>query len=115
MVPVTSYEKLDRPTGFFVLFDSVNNRIGLQPTAAGVKDAHYAAKHPAGGSNIHAWRLISQCGIDIPQTVVFQKPDINDEGILVLDLRTSKVPDRVKNHFRKRAKSETPAVAGGLA
>jgi hypothetical protein len=99
-----TYKKLDEPTAFFVLFDSVNNRIGLQPTAAGVQNAFHIAKHNRGGAKIHAWRLIRECQIDLAQTIQFQDADIDEDGILILDLRTYKVPKRVTAHFRNRLK-----------
>jgi hypothetical protein len=99
-----TYEKLEQPKAFFLMFDSVNNRIGLQPTAPGVKNSFHVGKHNKGGAKIRAWRLICECKILLPQTIQFQEPDIDEDGVLVLDLRTYKIPTRVASHYRNRAK-----------
>jgi hypothetical protein len=90
MMSRVTYERMNEPPAFTLLFDDVNNLIGFKPTALSARNAYRACVGtPRGGRVLHAYRLIQDEGIRLPQTIRFQDPDINEDGILVLDLRTA--------------------------
>lgn len=92
-----TYNKLGAPPAFKVLFDEVNNRIGLKATHARDGNAYLAGKHGRhGGRVIRAYRLIQEYSLAIPETLHFHDAEINDQDILVLDLRTAKVSARAR-------------------
>lgn len=97
-----TYERVGEPKAFHLLFDAVNNRIGLKPTAMGIRNAYPVAKYGKhGGRLVRAWRLMEECGIDLPGTIRFEDADVDQDGILVLDLRTAKVVSRSRAQERK--------------
>ncbi|MGD9588798.1 MAG: hypothetical protein AB7Q37_03035 [Pyrinomonadaceae bacterium] len=99
-----TYERLGKPKAFHLLFDAANNRIGLKPTALGLRNAYPASPSGSrGGKMVRAYRLLQEAGIVVPQTLQFPDADIDTHGILVLDLRTAKVSPRAANHPRNRA------------
>jgi hypothetical protein len=98
-----AYKRLGEPEAFTVLFDAANNSIGLRPTSHEMRNAYPAA--PAGrhgGRRISAYRLLKEYSLRVPQTLIFPDADIDEDGILVLDLRTAEVSNRVRNHPRRR-------------
>jgi hypothetical protein len=96
-----TYERLGEPKAFILRFDEVNNRIGLKPTSAGIRNAYPAAKYGKhGGKLVRAWRLMEEFGIELPATLQFDSADIDQDGVLVLDLRTAKVSQRSIAHKR---------------
>ena len=99
-----TYERVGEPKAFHLLFDAVNNRIGLKPTVPGIRNAYPVAKNGKhGGRIVRAWRLMEECGIDLPGTIRFEDADVDQDGILVLDLRTAKVMSRTAGTERKPA------------
>jgi len=107
-----AHEMLGAPRALLLLFDRTNRRIGLKPTATGIRNAYpVLVSNSAGGKKINAFRLIREYRIDLPQTVRFYDAEIDDDGILRLDLRTAKLCPRAASHWRKRDKDQkTPAV-----
>jgi hypothetical protein len=101
-----TYQKLGEPEAFILLFDRTNRRIGLQPARLSTRDAYpIKVSGRSGGKKLHAFRLIREYSIDLPATVKFPDAEIDEDGILRLDLRTATIPLRVKNHWKNR-KSE---------
>lgn len=97
-----TYQRLGEPKAFLLLFDTVNNRIGLKPTALGIRNAYPVAKSGGhGGRLVRAYRLMQEFGIDLPQTVRFHDAEIDQDGILILDLRTARVSTRAAGQRRK--------------
>lgn len=91
----TTYKKLDAPKAFLLLFDGVNNRIGLKPTGLAIKNAFpvcVSGKH--GGKMVRAFRLLVEFGIEIKETLQFHDAQINEDGVLILDLRSARVSAR---------------------
>ena len=71
-----------------LLYDRLNNTIGVKPSNTLNKFAFKAAvKGKHGGKKIRAYRLLQQFEIKLDRTVRFLKPEVNDEGVLILDLR----------------------------
>lgn len=97
-----TYERLGSPSAFLLFFDAVNNRIGLKPTAAGIRDAYPVARYGKhGGKVVRAWRLMEEFGIELPGTLQFDNADVDREGKLVLDLRTAKLSQRGSRQARR--------------
>jgi hypothetical protein len=102
-----TYEMLDSPPAFVILFDKRNNRIGLRPAALATKNAYPArVASRCGAKKVRGHRLTREHRIDLPQTVQFYDADIDEDGVLVLDLRTAKISPRAANHYRNRAKGQ---------
>ena len=96
-----TYSKMGEPKAVQIFFDSANNRFGLKQAALGARNAFPVCKRgPRGGRRIFVAAVLKEFRIDIPETIQFFDADFDDEGILVLDLRTA----RVLNHWTKRAK-----------
>ena len=73
-----------------LLYDRFNNTIGVKPSNTLNKFAFKAAvKGKHGGRKIRAYRLLQQFDIKLDRTVRFLKPEVNDEGFLILDLRNT--------------------------
>jgi hypothetical protein len=53
--------------------------------------------------------MLKEWNIDLPQTIQFYDAEIDDDGIMVLDLRTAGVPYRVLNHPANRKKRAGPS------
>jgi hypothetical protein len=102
-----TYETFGSPEAVLLLFDRTNRRIGLKPTRKAMRNAYpVLVSGRCGGRKVHAFRLIREYSIDRPATVKFPEAEIDDDGILRLDLRTAKVPLRVTNHRANRGKSD---------
>jgi len=101
-----TYEKMGEPKAVQVYFDPANNRFGLKQSTLASRNAFPVCKHgPRGARRIFVGAVLKEFRIDIPATIQFFDADFDDEGILVLDLRTARVPNRVLNHPTNRAKT----------
>jgi len=91
-----------------IYLDKTNRRIGLKPATLGTKNAYptRSVNKRTGSKMVRGHRLTREYRVDLPQTVRFYDADINEDGILVLDLRTARVSKRVRNHYRNRDKSQ---------
>ncbi len=97
-----TWEKIGGPKAFLLLFDDVNNRIGLKPAALTARNAYPAlVNSPFGSKRIYAGRLMKECRVSLPMTVRFYDADTNEDGILILDLRTARVLPRAETMKRK--------------
>ena len=100
-----TYEMTGSPQAFLILFDKVNNRIGLKPCTLTTRNAYpVRVSNRSGAKMVRGHRLTREHRIDLPQTVRFYDADIDEDGILILDLRTAKVSPRSLGHPRNRAK-----------
>lgn len=89
------YQRLGEPKAFLLLYDGVNNRIGLKPTGAGIRNAFPAGKSGRhGGRLIRAFRLLTEFGIHVKETLQFPDAEIDHDGILILDMRSARVSAR---------------------
>lgn len=101
----TTYETFGSPEAVLLLFDRTNRRIGLKPTRRAMRNAYpVLISGRCGAKKVHAFRLIRQYSIDLPATVKFPEAEIDDDGVLRLDLRTAQIPQRVKNHWKNQKK-----------
>lgn len=81
---------LGEPEAFVVLYDRSNRRIGLRPASHDTPHAYPTSKSKRGpGRALFLARLLAEYRIDVPRTIRFPDPVI-DDGILTLDLATAK-------------------------
>jgi hypothetical protein len=100
------------PKAVHLLFDTVNNRIGVKPTAAGLANAvRVGIRGKCGGRVVRAYPLMQEFRIHIPETLRFYDADIDDDGVLILDLRTARVPPGVRRR-NDRLKEAARAARG---
>ena len=98
-----THEQLGQPDAYLILYDSANNTIGLKPTGTQNRNAYPSASSGRhGGRKIPAYRLLVECGLHIADTLEFPDAEIDLDGILVLNLRTSRVSNRALNHPRRK-------------
>jgi len=103
-----TYELLGSPKAIQLLYDRTNNRIGLKPCALATRNAYpIAVSGKCGGKKIRAYRLAAEHRIDLPYTVQFSDAEIDEDGTLVLDLRTAKESPRAAG-YRERALISSP-------
>ena len=98
-----TFQRMGEPKAFVILFDTVNNKIGLKPAALTTRNAYpvrLAGQH--GSKVVRANRLIKEYRIALPMTVRFYDADTDEDGILVLDLRTAKVSPGSANHSSRK-------------
>jgi hypothetical protein len=94
---------MGEPTAFLVMFDKVNSRIALKPTGETMKHAYPARKYGRrGGRVVRAFRHLTEFGIELPETVEFKDAEIDTNGQLILDLRTTRVSPRAHSQCRVR-------------
>jgi len=99
-----AHERMDSPAAFNLLYDSVNNTIGLKPTTSQMRNAYPANRSGRhGGRKVAAYRLIIECGLVITDTLEFPDAEIDTDGILVLNLRTAKISNRALHHPKRNA------------
>ena len=98
-----AHEKVGAPTAFKLLYDPGNNTIGLKPTVDKILNAYRANKSGRhGGRKISAFRLLAECSLHIDDTLEFPDADIDEDGTLILNLRTAKISNRATNHPSRR-------------
>jgi hypothetical protein len=102
-----THQMLGEPAAFLLLYDRVNNRIGLKPSAKAARNAYPILRRNRTGAMIHAYRLLREHPIILPHTLEFDTAEIDDDGILVLDLRLGKLSQRsiacIERHKRNKA------------
>jgi hypothetical protein len=92
-----AYNRMGAPAAFLIMFDRVNNRIALKPTALAMKHAYRAGKYGKhGGRRIRAFRLLTTFGIKIDETLEFKGAEVDQDGQLILDLRSARVSPRAR-------------------
>jgi hypothetical protein len=107
----TLYVRLGEPAAVHILFDRVNNRIALKPTIAAMRNAYPVGKKRR-GRIIYAKRLLREFGIDLPDTIEFRDAEIDQDGQLILDLRTARASRRAYSQSPKRQAGK-PAIKTG--
>lgn len=98
-----THQRLGEPAAFHILWDAANYTIGLKPTYPRVRNAYpvmRSGKH--GGKRVSVYRLLTEYGLHIKETLEFPDAEIDENGILLLHLRTAKVSNRAINHPSRR-------------
>lgn len=102
-----AHERMDKPEAFKLLYDSPNNTIGLKPTGLKMRNAYPAARSGRhGGRRVAAYRLFSEYGLVVKETLEFPDAEIDQDGVLVLNLRTARVSKRAQNHPTRQKPSK---------
>lgn len=102
-----TYGMLGEPEAFGLLYDRVNNRIGLKPAHRSTRNAYPAlVSNKSGAKMVKAYRLIKEHRIILPHTVRFEDAEIDEDGILVLDLRTAKACRRGLARARRNGSAD---------
>jgi hypothetical protein len=83
-----THEKLGAPEAYVLLFDRERQVIGLRPAVMAVERNAYPAKKRGnfGGRRIRGYRLCREFGIVLDRTVRFHRCQIDNSGVLILDL-----------------------------
>ena len=103
------YEKTGSPAAFLLLYDAANNTIGLKPTSPQMRNAYPALRYGRhGGRRINAYRLMTEHGVIVDETLEFPDAEIDEDGILILNLRTATISNRALNHRVKRVAAAGP-------
>lgn len=87
-----THEVLGTPDSYLLLYDRERDVIGLRPARAAVEKNAYPARPRGrhGGRRIRAYRLCREFGIHIYETVRFHRCQLDNSGILILDLRDTR-------------------------
>ena len=103
-----THERLGSPAAYLIMLDAFNHRLGLKPADSGTRHAYPARDYGRrrGSKIIRAYRIITEFGIRPPDTIEFQSPKIDPEGILILDLRNLRISP--KAHSQCRVKGQYP-------
>jgi hypothetical protein len=98
-----TFERVGSPTAFLLLFDKVNNRIALKPTIPAIRNAYPVMTRGRRMQSrcVNAYRLLVEFGIEVPETLEFKNAEIDQDGQLILDLRTAKVSRRAHSQCRR--------------
>ena len=110
-----THQMLGEPAAYLLLYDRVNNRIGLKPSAKAARNAYPVLRRNRTSAVVFAHRLLREQRIILPHTLQFDEADIDEDGILILDLRSAKPSRRalaaVERMRQKLARPNTPARA----
>lgn len=97
-----THERLGLPDAFLIMFDRFNQRLGLKPVEAGTPNAYPARKQGRRGARIiRAFRLTTEFVIRPPDTVEFELPKIDPDGVLILDLRKIRISPKAHSQCRQ--------------
>ncbi len=108
-ISLRTFELMGTPDGFHLLYDKANATIGVKPTRKIMKNAYPAlCRSGHGGRVIRAYSFIQEFGIRLHETVRFPEAEIDDDGILILDLRrTASCAKLRKQGARTEVRSKT--------
>ena len=97
-----THKVLGSPDSYVLLFDAERNVIGLRPARLGKdKNAYPARKRgPWGGKRIRGFRLCREFGISIYETVRFPHCQLDNSGVLILDLKDTRPAGRKRRISR---------------
>lgn len=87
-----THEALGEPDSFVLLFDRERSVIGLKPARSSVEKNAYPIKVRGnrGGVKLRGHRLCREFGITVPHTVRFHQCQIDNNGVLILDLNQTR-------------------------
>jgi hypothetical protein len=98
-----AYQMVGAPTAFLIFYDKINQRIGLKPSILGQKNAYPAVRSGRSGAKmVRGHRLVREQRINLAHTIQFDDVQIDEDGIVILDLRTAIVSRRSLGHIAAR-------------
>jgi hypothetical protein len=87
-----THERCGAPEAYQLLYDRERDVIGLRP-ARPEKDKHAYPARPRGrhgGRRIRGHRMLREFGVRLAATHVFHECQVDNSGVLILDLRNSR-------------------------
>jgi hypothetical protein len=97
------HDRLGNPDAVVLLFDKLNSIIGINPAPASRPNA-FPVKMKGRGRHrqIRATPFCKHYGIKVDRTTLFLNAEIDDEGVLRLDLKATTELNRSKSKGRTR-------------
>ena len=90
LIGARTFERLGKPDAAVLLFDKMNDTIGIMPAHSRVANAYPLKRRSQNGHRLlSAYRFCRHHGISVSRRVVFNDVTIDTEGILELNLRTT--------------------------
>lgn len=97
-----THRRIGEPAAVLIMFDRANSRIALRPTGVMTKHAYAVGKYGRhGGRRIRAFRMMTEFGIKVTETIEFTDAEVDKDGHLILDLRTARISPRAGSRNRK--------------
>jgi hypothetical protein len=89
-------EELNSPEAVVLLFDPGSKTIGIRRAAVDRRNAHrLKVKDVRGrGKTVYAAEFLRHYGVRVKDTLVFEKPELDEDGILVLNLSETRAIKR---------------------
>jgi hypothetical protein len=93
VISAFTHKMLGAPDSYLLLFDRERSVIGLRPARLAVERNAYPARDRGrhGGKRIRGYRLCREFGISLGQTVRFHRCQLDNSGVLILDLNDVRV------------------------
>ena len=105
-----TFAHMGKPPAFQILFDKGSNRIGLKPCGFMDKNAYPVKGYNRHGAKmIRAYRLLLECGIDLPHTMQFNEVYVGRDGVLILELHSASISKRSLAYQKRVPKDAKPA------
>ncbi len=109
------YEALNKAEAIELMFDKVNKLIGMRPCPPEQKNAFKLRQQ--GKSNSYYVRARAFCAyynIKVNQTVVFDEPEVDEDGVLTLDLnKVTEISPRKPRKPKQTEERQEAFVLGG--
>ena len=97
-----THERLGAPEAVLVMYDAMNQRLGLEPAKRDARNAYPVRKYGRrGGRIVRAYRLVTEFGIKPNDTIEFHQPKIDADGRLILDLKTIRISPKAHSQCRR--------------
>lgn len=82
-----AYQALGEPMGLVLMFDEQKQLIGLMPATMTRREVYRVRKlHASNGRYVTALNFCRHFGINLSETLAFQNPSLNHDGVLILSL-----------------------------
>ena len=112
-----AHKRMDLPEAVHLLYDAVNHRIGLKPTSRAMKHSFPLLHNGSArrGRRVAALKLVREVGIVVRETIEFRNIEIDQDGIMILDLRDTRVSMRSRGiikSLQRRGKWVPPRGEG---
>lgn len=93
-----THETMGSPDSYLLLFDRERSVIGMRPAKAAVERNAYPARNRGnhGGKRIRGYRLCREFGIGVGRTVRFHRCQVDNDGVLILDLNDVRVVQKMR-------------------
>lgn len=83
-----TFRQLGQPSAVIVMWDKLTSTIGLRPAERGIKGSYpFLSRSGHGGRVVRIYSFMQEFGFRLSETIRFTDAHIDDEGILILDLR----------------------------